>query len=242
MDTPNTLDTPECSNSNRVKISRNCKYENCDVIRPSYNYPDRKNPIYCKTHAAMGMIDVRSKQCHYEDCKKRSIFGYSTDLSPIYCGKHKLSGMKNFNKRTCINDECNKPPRYNIVGSITGEYCKIHKTLEMEVINIRGRGNGRGRGTGGKQDVNNFKKNKCHICGKKAMFNSMGENEGLTCRKHKEDGMVNIYRKCYQNNDIGRSVDCDYIKTERLLDANEYIYNIKKANIPNIVYILKYKS
>jgi hypothetical protein len=38
-------------------------------------------------------------------------------------------------------------------------------------------------------------KNICYICGSSASFNNIGETTGISCKKHKTDGMIDIKHK-----------------------------------------------
>lgn len=53
-----------------------------------------KKPLYCGEHKKDGMIDVISKRCIQDDCKKQSSCNIE-DEKPLYCGEHKKDGMIN---------------------------------------------------------------------------------------------------------------------------------------------------
>ena len=44
---------------------KKCCFENCNK-RPSFNYQNKTNGIYCSKHKQDEMIDVKSKKCCYE--------------------------------------------------------------------------------------------------------------------------------------------------------------------------------
>ena len=42
-------------------------------ITPIFNNPGSKKAIYCSSHKKTGMIDIKSKKCEYNGCKKKTI-------------------------------------------------------------------------------------------------------------------------------------------------------------------------
>ncbi|CAN0501740.1 unnamed protein product, partial [Scytosiphon promiscuus] len=43
-------------------VNRRCSHETC-MKYPSFNVEGRKPAVYCKKHAADGMVDIVSRRC-----------------------------------------------------------------------------------------------------------------------------------------------------------------------------------
>ena len=54
----------------------------CKKTRPSYNYPNEKQPLYCASCKLENMVDVKSKKCI--TCKlKQPFFNYPNQKQGI---------------------------------------------------------------------------------------------------------------------------------------------------------------
>jgi hypothetical protein len=52
------------------------------------------------------MVNVKSKTCIQESCKKQPQFNVKGETTALYCSRHKLEGMLNVKDKTCKNDWC----------------------------------------------------------------------------------------------------------------------------------------
>jgi len=75
-----------------------CKHPGC-TKNPNYAAEGATKALFCKPHAAAGMVDVVSKRCQHPGCATRP--GYGTPgLPPSRCAPHRLKGMiRNSNAR-----------------------------------------------------------------------------------------------------------------------------------------------
>ena len=158
-----------------INTSRNCKYINCTVKRPNFNYPNMLTPIYCKKHLLDGMVDIRSNLCNIVDCKKRATFGYESDHIKVVCSIHKelnMIDLNNKHKSRCLYDKCNMIAKYNYEQYDKGIFCEIHK----------------------KDTMINVVKLMCanDDCNLKPYYNYEGHHNGLFCIKHKKLYMIDI--------------------------------------------------
>jgi len=62
--------------------------------------------LYCGDHKLEGMIDVKSKTCNHEGCKKRPCYNVEGKKKALYCKDHKLEGMIDVINKTCIYEWC----------------------------------------------------------------------------------------------------------------------------------------
>lgn len=72
---------------NVKKLLYLCNEENCQT-RASFGFI-RYKPLYCKFHIKIGMRDVVSKQCLYQNCNKNPVFGDINKQIREYCFEHK---------------------------------------------------------------------------------------------------------------------------------------------------------
>ena len=52
------------------------------------------------------MINIVSKNCIYEGCKKQSNYNHYGKKTPLYCSSHKLEGMIDVKSKTCKTHLC----------------------------------------------------------------------------------------------------------------------------------------
>merc|ERR1712023_141613 len=82
------------------------------------------------------MMNVISKTCCQEGCKKIPIYNVEGKTKGLYCSIHKKEGMINVKRKTCCQEGCKTQPTYNVEGKTKGLYCSIHKKEGMiNVIN-----------------------------------------------------------------------------------------------------------
>jgi hypothetical protein len=193
------------------------------------------------------MMNVKSKTCLHEGCKKQPTYNNEGETKALYCSEHKKDGMVNVKHKTCIHEGCKKQPTYNNKGDTTALYCSEHKQEEMvDVINkicihngckTRPIYNNEGYTKGlycyaHKQDgmVNVKDKNCIHEgCRKIPNYNEEGHTSGLYCSEHKKCGMVNvksktcIYELCKKqpnyNNEGEKPLYCSAHKKEGMVDV-----------------------
>ncbi len=126
-----------------IKTSRGCKYKDCTVKRPNFNYKGEIIPLFCKKHALDDMVDVRSKLCNHAECDRRATFGNISDNIKVFCSKHKQDGMIDFNNNKpiypvvkCKAYNCSITPYYNYKDKNKGVLCVNHKESDMvDVVN-----------------------------------------------------------------------------------------------------------
>lgn len=108
---------------------RRCLQNNCSR-RGSFNVQGSTAAVYCKRHAADGMVNVRSRRCSHSSCSRRPSFnqeGSKTDN----CRKHAEDGGANVSSRRCLRDCCMLQPSFNYEGSMTPAFCRTHAEVGM---------------------------------------------------------------------------------------------------------------
>ena len=73
------------------------------------------------------MVNIASKKCLHENCKKQPTFNVETNKVAIFCFDHKLENMINIISKKCQYEDCEKIPNYNLQGEKHPIYCKSHK-------------------------------------------------------------------------------------------------------------------
>jgi len=81
------------------------------------------------------MIDIKSKQCIYEGCKKQPYFNYKGGEKALYCKEHSLPDMVDVRNKKCIYEGCNKNPCFNYEKENKPLYCKKHSLENM--VNVK---------------------------------------------------------------------------------------------------------
>jgi len=203
-----------------------CKHENCKKYA-SYNYPDQKGRIYCKTHAKDDMISNRTdnRTCihpdHNGDKKKpRASFNFPDQKKPKYCSKHSKTGMINFNTKNNMCKECKiKQPSY---GKPNGrpEYCsKCSKN---------------------KQGLVDLVSNLCNVndCNKNATYGFVTDKKATKCKTHAEIGMIDIKNNkcvlCDKQPTFGlgkKATHCKLHKTDEMTDVKHNSVLCQECNI-----------
>ncbi len=126
---------------------RDCRNENC-TKDCSYNFPDKKKPIFCKDHYLVGMKNLLvTKICKNiideKQCTSIPSYGLigGTSKDAIYCSKC-VKTLPNKNEyedvahKKCLGSEtekCNLNPTFGYKGS-KAEYCEKHSKEGMENV------------------------------------------------------------------------------------------------------------
>jgi hypothetical protein len=66
------------------------------------------------------MVNVTSKHCIHEGCKKQPTYNNDGETNPLYCSEHKLQGMVNVKDKTCKSDWC-----FTLVTKKYDGYCRF---------------------------------------------------------------------------------------------------------------------
>ena len=73
------------------------------------------------------MVNVVSKTCCENGCKKIPNYNIEGETKAIYCLAHKKDGMVDVKNKTCCEVGCKKIPVFNIEGETKAIYCSAHK-------------------------------------------------------------------------------------------------------------------
>ena len=214
----------------RNNINKKYKKNTCLVcgINAVFNYECESKGEYCKEHALPDMIDVKSKKCKHEGCKKIPVFNYEGESKGEYCKEHALPGMIDVKSKKCKHEGCNKQPVFNYEGEDKREYCKEHALPGMiDVKNKRCKHEGckkipsfnyEGEDKGkyckehalpGMIDVKH-KKCKHQACKKRPSFNYEGEDKGEYCKEHALPGMIDVKNKRCKNQGCNKQPNFNY--------------------------------
>jgi hypothetical protein len=157
------------------------------------------------------MVNVKSKLCEEDGCKKIPYFNFEGELRGVYCASHKKTGMVNVKSKLCEEDGCKKQPYFNFEGELRGVYCASHKKTGMiNVITKLCEEDG---------------------CKKKANYNFEGQKTRQYCATHKKNGMVNIYAKLCREDGCNKIPSFNF---EEQITA-EYCLSHKKPDMINVI-------
>ena len=81
---------------------------------------------YGAQYALDGMVNVCSKKCRTEGCRKGPSYGVAGTKMVEYCAQHTLDGMAKVCRKKCRTEGCGKLPSYGVTGTKTVEYCAQH--------------------------------------------------------------------------------------------------------------------
>ena len=201
-----------------------CIYDGCNNWT-GYNFEGLKAQ-YCSVHKKEGMVDVKSKTCIHEGCRKQPTFNTEGEANALYCATHKKEGMVDVKSKTCIHEGCRKIPTFNTEGEANALYCATHKKEGMvdvksktcihegcrkrPTFNTEGEANALYCATHKKEGMVDVKSKTCihEGCRKQPVFNTEGEANALYCATHKKEGMVDVKNKtCYNNWCSIRAID-----------------------------------
>jgi hypothetical protein len=111
----------------------------------SFNLPNEKKPLYCKTHKIDGMVDVthKSRQCiHIEDdesrCKKLAYYNYEGE-KPLYCKIHIPDKENMVDVFTNFCEKCKTTASYNYPDEKHARFCTTHAKDFPGMIDITGK-------------------------------------------------------------------------------------------------------
>ena len=170
-----------CCHDCRLKLVSQKNKCNVCGITALFNLEGEKNGIKCAQHKEPEMVDVKSKTCKVDGCRKHPTFNFEGETIAIYCSKHKEPEMVDVKNKTCKADGCRKQPVFNFEGETIAMYCSEHK--EPEMVDVK----------------HNFCK--ADECRKRANFNLPGIFPEF-CATHKKNGMLaNPRRKCEGSTD-----------------------------------------
>ena len=119
-------------NLSKSKPSKLCVYHDC-YKTASYNFPGKKERLYCSKHKREGMMLVR-KFCTEPGCAVYPAFNYPGEKKRLYCVKHKKEGMINIIGKICIELGCKKHSSFNFPGEKERLYCAKHKKEGMVLV------------------------------------------------------------------------------------------------------------
>ena len=188
--------------SKRKKPSNQCQHAGC-VTRSTFNHEGQKTALYCKSHALIGMVDIKHPRCQHTEersdgivrCTTRPNFNHEGQKTALYCKSHALTGMVDIKSRRCQHTEersdgivrCTTRSTFNHEGQKTALYCKSHALTGM--VDIKSR---RCQHTEERSDG-------IVRCTTQPSFNHEGQKTALYCKTHALTGMVDILnRRCQQ--------------------------------------------
>ena len=139
-----------------------------------------KIALYCVEHKLPNFINVVSKRCLYNGCKKRPYFGDEKDKIPLYCAEHKLPNFIDVKNKRCLHNGCKKRPYFGDEKDKIPLYCAEHKLPNfIDVKNKRCLHNG---------------------CKKRPIFGDEKGKIALYCAEHKLSNFINVNDKqCLHN-------------------------------------------
>jgi hypothetical protein len=128
------------------------------------------------------MVDIKTKKCIEENCKKQPSCNYADKKKAIYCLDHKKLNMVNIVSKRCKAENCTSlTPIFNFPDATVGEYCYEHKLDGMI-----------------------DKKHKTCIeinCTKRPNYNVEGEKLGTYCKEHSKKDMIDVmHSRCKECN------------------------------------------
>ncbi|CAM9683971.1 unnamed protein product [Ascophyllum nodosum] len=81
---------------------------------------------YCTKHAPDGMVNVCSRKCGTEGCRKRPSFGVAGTKTTLYCAQHARDGMVDVYIEKCRTESCGNQASFAVAGTKTPEYLGQH--------------------------------------------------------------------------------------------------------------------
>lgn len=150
----------------------------CIICRKEarYNFKGKKAE-YCKIHSSIGMTDVRSIVCKFENCLTRASYGVQGTKE--FCSKHKLEGMVDLKSKRCKDENCNVIASFGF-SSGKKEYCVLHKKEGMICLNVK----------------------KCNFenCKIQPSYKDFSNAKIKYCSNHKPQNAIPLYNKCLNSN------------------------------------------
>ncbi|CAM9932474.1 unnamed protein product [Laminaria digitata] len=184
--------------------SKRCLHDSC-TKRPNFNFEGKKK-AYCKQHAEDGMVNVLNQRCLHDSCTKRPSFNFE-GRKEAYCKLHAEGGMISivFARRSSNGSG-------TVVGAARREptdgaptaCAQVKKELFLDdpVMRISPQ-----QSEVGKACVRRSKHCSHESCTTYANYRFEGDNNAKkTCKKHAEDGMVNVNgKRCLHDSCTKRS-------------------------------------
>jgi hypothetical protein len=96
------------------------------MVMPSFGKPGGAEMTHCKTHIPEGYVNLRSKKCSYDGCKKTACCRKNTDTHLEFCGEHAPKGYINNTIVKCVHPGCDTHATFAKDGTRTREYCASH--------------------------------------------------------------------------------------------------------------------
>jgi hypothetical protein len=85
---------------------KTCAHDGCES-RPGFNVEGASKGLYCKTHAADGMVDVKHERCAHDGCTKlQPVFNVEGASKGLYCKTHAADGMVDVVSTRCLTPLC----------------------------------------------------------------------------------------------------------------------------------------
>lgn len=108
----------------------------CGKGCPLYNVVGER-AMYCgKCRDPATMINLVSKLCEHERCKKNAGFLVVGETVPRFCRTHATPDMVSKSKK-CETSGCTKHASFNHIGESVGKFCKTHALPEMVIVHKR---------------------------------------------------------------------------------------------------------
>lgn len=233
-----------------------CRHSDC-LLKPNFNYKDKKKPTYCGKHKLQNMCNTSTRWCLEPGCEKSASYGLTkTDYK--YCTDHKKEGM--ISRYACKHEGCTKHPSYGPPKTNRKIYCAKHAPKGMTCAYTACKFGGCDEYAifgyskpatccihHKKEDMINVYNN-CmeHNCKDNANYNYPNVRPAVYCAKHKKDGMINTHKKaCIMKNcntsasfkdENGILKYCSKHKTDKCVIRNKKCVHPGCTTIPSYGY------
>lgn len=203
-----------------------CIYENCDIT-PTFGLKEDGKKLYCSKHNPNRnlYVDLSSKFCQQDDCKKHAIYGVAGTKVPLYCSEHgQEHGYINIKNKQCEYANCttkatfgekkykngsniNKNVHFCVKHKPDGYVSLSHKLCDYEDCYVRatfGGEDNKVKWCVKHKDVKSkdVVSKKCLLCNQQATYGSVIDRKLTHCSDHgKPLGLVNIKTKKCINKD-----------------------------------------
>lgn len=157
------------------------------------------------------MIDILSKRCVREGCRKLPMFGAEGSKGALYCRQHAEDSMFTFTKRRCSHGGCSKQPMF--AAEVARWRCIVGSTPRMAWLTFGAnavvtRATVRYRASvwsmaslfcrqHAVDNIVKINKRRCSHegCQTRTKFGVESSKATLFCRQHAEDDMVDVRTK-----------------------------------------------
>jgi hypothetical protein len=158
------------TNSVRYR-GRRCSEKGCNLT-PKYRCSISLKQ-YCPTHKTQHAVRFRGNFCHFDGCQTHPYFALPGEKASS-CKKHKSNGMTSVQHIRCEEQNCETAASFNLSG-LQPRFCNIHRTPNMCFVRT-------------------FKLCWTPECTTRPSFNFEGQTIGISCKDHKDDGMICVVR------------------------------------------------